>query len=231
MHMEEILTDDELLEVIKIGAELGINKIRFTGGEPLMRANIVNLTQKVKNIAGIEELVMTTNGIFLAKYAQALKEAGLDRVNISLDTMNAAQYKAITRGGNIEDVIAGIEAAKKYGLSPVKINFVRIPGVNQQDEKEVKEFCNQNDLKIRFIRQMNLETGEFSQVEGGDGGNCSLCNRLRLTANGIIKPCLHGNFGYSIRELGVREAFNKALNLKPEKGTGSNTHQFYNIGG
>lgn len=231
MKAKEMLSDDELIETIKIGAELGITKIRFTGGEPLMRANIVNLTSRVKNIPGIQEVVLTTNGIFLAKMAADLKQAGLDRVNISLDTLNPQKYKEITRGGNIYDVFAGIHEAKKVGLTPVKINFVRIPGVNEAEEEPIREYCKENDLKLRFIKQMNLETGEFSQVEGGDGGNCALCNRLRLTANGTIKPCLHGNFGYNIREHGIKEAFMLALHIKPEKGTGSTSHSFYNIGG
>ncbi len=230
MPKEDILSQKEIVEVVKTGSNLGITKIRLTGGEPLMRDDIVELVCQIKSINGIQELVMTTNGTRLTKYAKPLKEAGLDRVNISLDTLNPVKYNKITRG-NLQDVLNGIDAALEAGLTPVKINFVRIKGENEEDEQKVKDFCVSKGLKIRFIRQMNLETGEFYPVEGGEGGVCKMCNRLRLTANGTIKPCLHSNFGFNIREFGIEKAFLKALNSKPEKGVGSNTHQFYNIGG
>ncbi len=230
MHRTSILTCDEIVEVVKIGASLGITKIRLTGGEPLLRNDIIELTKRIKSTTGIKELGLTTNGTHLAKYAKQLKEAGLDRVNISLDTLNHEKFFNITKG-KLLDTLAGIDAAIEANLMPVKINFVRIKTVNEVDELEVKTFCTNKGIQMRFIRQMNLETGEFYPVDGGDGGVCSLCNRLRLTADGTIKPCLHSNYGFNIRELGIEEAFFKALRMKPEKGTGSVAHQFYNIGG
>ena len=230
MPKKDILSHEEIVEVVKVGATLGINKIRLTGGEPLMCDNIVELTAQIKSIKGIDEVGMTTNGTRLSKYAKPLKEAGLDRVNVSLDTLDTVKFTRITKG-SLTDVLEGIEAAVEVGLSPVKINFVRMKGVNEEDEQEVKNFCTAKGLQIRFIRQMHLETGEFYPVEGGEGGICSLCNRLRLTANGTIKPCLHSDFGFNIRDYGIEQAYMNALRMKPEKGIGSKTHQFYNIGG
>ena len=160
-----------------------------------------------------------------------LKKAGLKRVNISMDTLNPEKYKEISRIGSLKNVLDGIDASIKVGFSPIKINFVRIPGKNEEDEKSLIEFCKKKKLQLRFIKQMNLETGEFYPVEGGDGGKCSICNRLRLTADGQILPCLFSDYGYSVRELGIKEAFLKAVKNKPLKGGKAITHKFYNIGG
>jgi cyclic pyranopterin phosphate synthase len=185
----------------------------------------------LSEIKGINDVGLTTNGVFLPKQAKLLKEAGLNRVNISLDTLNPEKFRQITRLGNLDEVLAGIEAAMEASLLPVKINFVRIPDVNKEDEQEVREFCNKKNLQLRFIRQMNLKTGEFSSVENGYGGICEICNRLRLTADGFIVPCLHSELKYSVKELGIKQAFLKAVEFKPEKGLGTTSHEFSNIGG
>jgi cyclic pyranopterin phosphate synthase len=228
---EEILSFDEITEIVRVGAELGLKKIRLTGGEPLVRKDLPILVKMIAAVDEIEEITLTTNGVFLPQLAKPLKEAGLSRINISLDTLDPEKYKKITRGGNVEDVLKGIDAAIEAGLSPVKINFVRIPGENEEDEKAVREFCTAKNLHLRFIRQMNLKTGEFDAVDGGYGGICEICNRLRLTADGYIVPCLHSGLRYNVRELGIRKAFQQAIEFKPEKGTGTETHEFSNIGG
>jgi cyclic pyranopterin phosphate synthase len=230
MPAEQILTLTEIVEVTKVAANLGIRKIRLTGGEPLMRPDIVEIVRGIRSIDGIDEICLTTNGTRLAGLASELKKAGLTRVNISLDSLQPQKFNKITRG-NLNNVLKGIDAALKAQLVPVKINFVRIKGVNEQDEEEVKNFCEKKGLKIRFIRQMNLRTGEFYPVEGGEGGICNICNRLRLTANGLIKPCLFSNKGYSIRDLGIEQAFYQAIHQKPLKGEINQEHSFYNIGG
>ncbi len=227
----DILSFEEITDVVKAGVKLGISKIRLTGGEPLVRKGIADLIRMIKDIPGIEDIGITTNGTLLPLMAEKLWKAGLRRINISLDSINREKYREITRADKLEEVLTGIAIARKMGFNPVKINFVRIPGVNEEDEKEVRQFCIQHGLKIRFIRQMNLATGEFYPVEGGDGGICKICNRLRLTADGMIIPCLFSDFGYSIREWGIEEAFGKALNRKPQSGQVSNRHNFYNIGG
>ena len=228
---EDILSFAEIAEIVEVGAQLGLKKIRLTGGEPLVRKDLPKLVKMISAIEGIEDIGLTTNGVFLSQLAVQLKEAGLNRVNISLDTLNPEKFRKITRTGNIEDVLKGIDAAIHAGLLPVKINFVRINGENQEDEMEVRKFCEAKNLQLRFIRQMNLKTGEFSVVEGGAGGNCEICNRLRLTADGFIVPCLHSGIRYNVRELGVVEAFRRAVDLKPEKGIGTESHEFSNIGG
>ncbi|MEA3317950.1 MAG: radical SAM protein, partial [Bacteroidota bacterium] len=203
---KEILTYDEIVDVIKTGVNKGINKVRLTGGEPLVRKGIVELVEMISKIEGINDFGMTTNGILLDKYAQQLADAGLHRVNISLDTMDAAKYHEVTRLGDINNVFKGIEAAKKAGLTPIKINCVISKSHDEPDAKAVGKFCAENDLQIRYIHEMDLEKGEFSVVEGGTGGDCKICNRLRLTANGNIMPCLFSNQGYNVRELGIDEA-------------------------
>ncbi len=232
MNHGDLLSLEELAEVVKVGVEkFGIKKIRLTGGEPLVRRGIVNLVNLLNEIPGIEEINMTTNGIFLEKYAQELKDAGLTRVNISLDTLSTEKYKAITRGGDIEEVKKGIAAAKIAGLSPIKINAVKSKNPDLEDLNRLKEYCETEGLKLRFINQMTLNSGEFSQVEGGSSGNCKTCNRLRLMANGDIKPCLFDDHTYNVKEYGIEKAYWMALESKPEKGTGTDKHNFYSIGG
>ncbi|MFW6289380.1 MAG: GTP 3',8-cyclase MoaA [Mariniphaga sp.] len=231
IHKKDILSFEEITRVVKAGTRLGIKKVRLTGGEPLVRKGIVDLVSMLAAIEGIEELTMTTNGILLSKYARELKKAGLDRVNISLDSVSPLQYKEITRGGKLEEVYAGILAARKAGLSPVKINVVKLDGTSEYQYDNIKKFAADEQLQVRFITQMNLKAGKFSRVEGGEGGNCKICNRLRLTANGYIKPCLFSNQSYSIKEHGVEEAFLLALHAKPYKGTINTDGSFYSIGG
>jgi cyclic pyranopterin phosphate synthase len=230
LKKEEILSLEEIAEVVKVGAEFGIEKIRLTGGEPLVRKGIVYLVKMINQINGIKEIALTTNGILLPRYAKDLKKAGLKRVNISLDSLSPEHYSKLTRGGNLEDVIAGIRSAKSAGLTPIKINVVRLSDGNQ-DIKALKEFADAEDAQVRFITQMDLRSGGFRQVDGGEGGNCVICNRLRLTANGMIKPCLFSNREFSIRKHGIKSAFLKAINAKPKKGAVNQLDSFYNIGG
>ena len=228
---DEILSFDEIEKIVKVGTKLGISKIRLTGGEPLVRKDLPKLIQMIANIKAINDISLTTNGVLLPHMANQLKAAGLNRINVSLDTLNAEKFKQITRIGDLEDVLNGIDMALKADLRPVKINFVRIPGENEEDEEVVKAFCKEKKLQLRFIRQMNLKTGVFYPVEGGAGGVCKICNRLRLTADGYLVPCLHSDLRFSVRELGIEEAFLRASHFKPEKGVGTESHEFSNIGG
>jgi cyclic pyranopterin phosphate synthase len=231
MDHADILSYEDILDVIREGITFGITKVRITGGEPLVRKGVVHLVEMISNLEGITDFGMTTNGILLEKFAGDLAKAGLHRVNISLDTINPEKYRQMTRGGDLEKVFSGIRAAKDAGFSPIKINCVVRNSSGEPDAIEVRNFCAENGLEVRFIHEMNLETGCFTLVEGGDGGNCKNCNRLRLTANGMIKPCLFNNLEYSIRELGIREALQRAINTKPEKGEANSRNLFHNIGG
>jgi len=231
LHHKDILTFDEIREFTEIAVKQGVTKVRITGGEPLVRRGISTLVKMIADIKGIKDLSMTTNGILLKQFADELHEAGLHRVNISLDTINPEKFKAITRAGSINDVFEGIRAAKRAGLLPVKINCVIQESKDEAEAKAVTIFCKDNDLEIRYIRQMDLVQGHFSMVEGGKGGDCSLCNRLRLTANGKLKPCLFNNIEFDIRDLGFEKSIKLAVELKPECGSKNETGAFYNIGG
>lgn len=231
MQHADILSFEEIMEVVDSALVLGVDKIRITGGEPLVRKGIVSLVQMIASRPGVQDLGLTTNGQLLEKYALPLKESGLHRVNVSLDTMDAARYRQVTRGGEIDHVLKGIEAAVSAGLSPVKINCVIAKSPSEPDALAVAEYGKKMGLQVRFIRQMDLEKGEFYIVDGGSGGDCSTCNRLRLTANGMIKPCLFNDLEYSIREHGAHKALQLALGNKPSCGTINRHSEFYNIGG
>jgi len=231
MKHSEILTFDEIVETARIGVSKGIDKIRLTGGEPLVRKDIIDLVKMIAQIDGLKDFGLTTNGVYLTKYAQKLADAGLHRVNISLDTINPEKFREITRVGNLQDVLDGIEAAKKAKLFPIKINCVIQKTEFEPDAVEVAKFCEQNDLQIRYIREMDLEKGQFWQVKGGEGGACKTCNRLRLTSDGKIKPCLFSDLEYDIKEQGINEAYDDAIENKPERGTINKINKFNNIGG
>jgi GTP 3',8-cyclase len=228
---DQILSYEQITEVVREAVSLGIDKVRITGGEPLVRKGIESLVAMIATLEGIRDLGLTTNGILLEEFAPRLAAAGLHRINISLDTINPEKYRTITLGGDIRKVFSGIEAARKAGLEPIKINCVVDRSSDEQDAREVREFGRREGLGVRFIHRMDLESGCFTVVEGGTGGNCSGCNRLRLTANGMVRPCLFNDAEFSIRELGVREALLLAIEGKPEKGTVNTTNHFNNIGG
>ena len=228
---ENILRFEEIIEFAKIAVTKGIDKIRITGGEPLVRKGIVNFIKELSKIDGIKDLSLTTNGVLLEENAQALKEAGLHRINISLDTVNPEKYKELTRGGDIKQVLKGIVAAQKAGLIPIKINCVVNESANEPDAMGVKDFCEQMGFEVRFIHRMELPTGKFSVVEGGTGGNCKICNKLRLSSDGNIRPCLFNDLSFNIRELGSEKALQMSLDAKPESGTISKQNKFYEIGG
>ena len=231
MDHKDILSFEEIVEVVREAVDLGISKVRITGGEPLVRKGVVSLVEKIAKISGILDFGLTTNGILLAKFATDLASAGLHRINISLDTLDPERYRAITRGGEIQQVLDGIEAAKDAGLLPVKINCVVRASSEEPDAQSVREYCLKNGLEVRFIHEMSLSNGHFTIVENGHGGDCKNCNRLRLTASGMIRPCLFNNIEFSTRDLGIREALEKAVALKPERGSVDDLGEFYRIGG
>lgn len=231
MSHDDILSFEEIVEVVKEAVKNGITKVRLTGGEPLVRKGIVDLVSMIAAVEGIEDLAMTTNGTLFEQFARPLKKAGLKRVNISLDTLDAEKYSDLTRGGSVESVFRGIKAAQDTGFDPIKINCVIMKSADEPDALAVKQYAEENGLGIRFIHQMDLRTGEFSKVEGGEGGDCKSCNRIRLTANGGFKPCLFNDNCFNIKEFGVNEAMVKAIEAKPKAGSKNLSSKFYNIGG
>ena len=256
----DMLTEEEMICAVRAAARLGINKLRITGGEPLVKPNILSICEKAAAVPGIREVCMTTNGVLLKDLAKPLREAGIRRINISLDTLDPVKYEEITRVGKIEKVREGIEAALDAGFDQVKINAVLIGGFNDMEIPAIAGLTREYPLDVRFIELMPMmERGEFSpdayisgdlvleklpelmdvSEEGGvaklyrfpDGLGkiglinpisahfCGRCNRIRLTADGRIKPCLHRPAELSLKGLdeeGMMRQFEAAIRSKPE---------------
>ena len=241
----DILTYDEITAFTTLAVSKGVHKVRITGGEPLVRKDLEQLIFMLSKIEGITDLSLTTNGQLLAQKASQLKSAGLQRVNISLDTLDPELYTQITRGGSLEQTLAGIRAAQQADLNPIKLNCViginhekverrgvlYTPIVEENQKDQIHQFAQKEGLEVRFIHRMSLTGGHFSVVEGASGGDCAHCNRLRLTANGMLKPCLFSDLAYNIREMGYAEALEAALQNKPLRGAFNLSGTFYGIGG
>jgi cyclic pyranopterin phosphate synthase len=240
---DAILRYEELALVIRAAAELGICKVRLTGGEPLARLGLVDFVAMVARIPGIDDLSLTTNGTLLARHAAGLAAAGLQRVNVSLDTLQPDRYRQITRNGHLEDVLAGVEAARAAGLQPIKFNTVVVRGLNDEEIVDLARRTREDNWHVRFIELMpiganvawagdgivpvaemrhrieealgplqpvrgpigngparyyHLPRTSGSSIAGGTLGFigaqtehfCPTCNRLRLTADGRLRPCL-----------------------------------------
>jgi cyclic pyranopterin phosphate synthase len=158
----ELLQDDELMLLVEIAAELGVHKIRLTGGEPTVRPGIVELVRRIAAIPGITDLAMTTNAILLEALARPLAEAGLNRLNVSLDTLDATKFSRITRGGHVDRVVAGIESAEAVGLRPIKLNAVVVRGFNEDDVVPLAALTIDRPWEVRFIEVMPF--GEVADV-------------------------------------------------------------------
>ena len=255
----EMMNEDEVVTAVEVAASLGIHKIRLTGGEPLVKRNILSICRRVAAVEGIREVCLTTNGILLPELAKPLREAGVNRVNLSLDTLDPQKYAYITRIGKLEQFRAGLEAALEAGFDKVKINAVLIGGFNDDEIEKLANLTMEYPVDMRFIELMPIQDHDefgasayvpYSRVleklpeavpvakDGGVAklyrlpgakGNiglispinahfCSECNRLRLTADGKLKPCLHSGDEYSIKGLDREEmkaVFEQAIWNKP----------------
>jgi cyclic pyranopterin phosphate synthase len=162
----ELLQDDELLLLVNLFTELGFHKFRLTGGEPTVRANVVELVRGMAQVPGVKSLSMTTNGLLLKQLARPLAEAGLQRVNVSIDTLDAAKFKRLTRWGEVEDVWAGIEASEAAGLLPMKLNAVIVRGYNEDDVADLAALTLYHPWQMRFIEMMPFgDVAEFQQAQ------------------------------------------------------------------
>ncbi len=269
---ESIMRYEEIREIIRIAAEEGIREVRLTGGEPLVRKNLADLVRMIAMIPGIEDISLTTNGILLADQAEALKAAGLKRINVSLDTMDPEKYSKITRGGKIDRVFEGLQKAEDVGLDPIKLNMVLLKGVNDGDIRQLAVLSKDHLWEIRFIELMpvknqqkwgegfpdpqemflpvsqvksllepdglepvKLKTGSgpaeiysFPNAKGTIGfinplseSFCENCNRLRLTADGNLRPCLLSDVEVpllpTLRAGGdIRPLLYQSMEVKPE---------------
>ena len=165
-HRSELMTDEEMLFLVRVGASLGVNKIRLTGGEPTIRPRLAELVRAIAAVPGIKDLAMTTNGLLLDKLAQPLADAGLRRVNISIDTLNAEKFHRITRWGHVEDVWRAIRAAEEAGLLPIKLNSVVVRNFNDNEDMiDLARLTLENDWDVRFIEMMPFgEITDFQQT-------------------------------------------------------------------
>ncbi len=258
---KNMLTQEEIVQAVRAAANLGISKLRITGGEPLVKKNIVEICKSCADVPGIREVCITTNGILLPKYAGDLKAAGVKRINLSLDTLNPDKYAYITRWGRLEDALAGLRSALDAGFEKIKINAVLIGGFNDDEISDLAMLTKRYPVDVRFIEFMPMQDhDEFGQAAflpvnnvlkvlpeaepvSDDGGVASLyrlpdalgniglispvsnhfctsCNRLRLTADGKIKPCLHSNDEISIKGLDydfMLDSFEHAILAKPAR--------------
>jgi len=231
LRHEEILSFEEIVEVARTAVGMGFTKVRLTGGEPLVRRDIEQLVAMLAKIEGIEDLAMSTNGILLGDHADALAAAGLHRVNVSLDSMDPQRYAQITGGGDLQRVLAGIGAARQAGLVPIKLNCVVTESSVEPDARAVARFAMDNGLEARFIHIMDFATGKFSVVEGGAGGDCPRCNRVRLSSDGMVRPCLFSDLAFSVREMGAAGALEQAIQEKPAAGNPCTHNWMHGIGG
>ena len=231
LRHEDILSFEEIVDVVRIAVEMGVTKVRITGGEPVVRRNVESLIVMLSAIDGIEDLAMTTNGTLLADHAPALAAAGLHRVNVSLDAMDPASYARITRGGDVRTALAGIDAAIAAGLTPVKLNCVILASSDEPDARAVADFAREKHIQVRFIPRMDFQAGRFSIVQGGTGGDCPRCNRLRLSSDGFVRPCLFSDLGFSVRQLGAAGALTRAVGQKPHSGRACTHNWMHGIGG
>jgi cyclic pyranopterin phosphate synthase len=177
MQRPELLSNDELLRVLQAAAAAGFRKIRLTGGEPTLRRDIVDLVGAIKAIPGIEHIAMTTNALRMGQLAEPLRAAGLDRVNISIDSLDAAKFRQLTRGGSLDDVWAGIEACVAAGLQPIKLNAVIVRGLNDDEVVALAALTQRYPWEFRFIEVMPL-TGVAGLAQDGVISSAELLERI-----------------------------------------------------
>jgi cyclic pyranopterin phosphate synthase len=275
---EEILSYEEILAIVRVGASMGLRKVRLTGGEPLVRHGIADLVAMINAVPGIEDISLTTNGIALPRMAERLARSGLRRVNVSLDTLRPGRFHQITRFGQYSDVMEGIAAARAAGLSPIKINVVVMSQINDDEVLDIARSTYEQDWEVRFIELMpfleeqetcikdtslvlgfvptdeikqqierELGTLEPAQTKVGHGPAryyklsgakgiigfispvteshfCETCNRMRLTADGKIRPCLLTDHEVDLKAIlrgsgddeALREGILTALRTKPD---------------
>jgi cyclic pyranopterin phosphate synthase len=230
LRHEDILSYESIAEVVRAAASLGFNKVRLTGGEPLARKNLVELVSLIAAIPGIRTLAMTTNGTMLAPVAEDLRRRGLDSVNISLDTLDGERYRRITRGGKLQDALDGVRAAVAAGF-PVKLNVVMLEDTTDEEFREIENFAAGLGARVQTIARYSLAEEKMDGGEYDRPPPCSLCNRIRLLANGTLRPCLHGSIGIPVDFSDIRGSLEKAILAKPERGLVCEDLEVGQIGG
>lgn len=252
-----ICSVEELVEITRQAVACGVEKVRLTGGEPLVRRGILEICRGIAAIGGVRELCLTTNGVLLPQLAAPLRQAGVTRLNISLDTLRPDRFAYITRIGRLEDVLRGMEAARDAGFTNTKINVVLMKGFNDDEIEDFVALTRKDPVEVRFIELMPIGQGareqflparavldacpglEPAQPNGvarryrlpdGEGmvgliqpmsrHFCSECNRIRVTADGKLKPCLHSDQELPLRGLAgeeLRRAIREGIRAKPQR--------------
>ncbi len=227
------LTDDAIVATVRAAAAIGFHKVRLTGGEPLLRTGLPQLVRCIKAIDGITEVNLTTNGTLLSALAGPLRAAGLDRINVSLDTLDPLAYKKLT-GGNIEPVIMGIGSALEAGFYPIKVNMV-VPENSGAEEKrqiaEMEKFCADRGLYLQKIGRYSLREMKRDFQDFERPPKCGTCNRLRITADGMLKPCLHSPIEVPLSKDCPEESLREAIRQKPLRGAIGSRRSMQTIGG
>lgn len=229
---DEVLRIEQFLEVAAAAARLGVTKVRLTGGEPLVRRGIVDLVRGLARIPGIVKIGMTTNGTLLPRDAAALREAGLTHLNVSIDSLDPDRYRRITRGGRLEDALAGLEAARRAGFREIKVNKV-VTGDprDREDERELRRFCERHDYRLQRIAEYSLTEEKRDGLGVERPLPCRECNRIRLLSNGNLKPCLHSNTEIPIDWSDIEGSLRDAILAKPEHGLVCDNRSMVEIGG
>lgn len=227
---EDYLSFEAITAVVREAVALGITKVRLTGGEPLVKRGIVDLVGLIKSVKGVSHLAITTNGVLLADLVADLKRVGLDSVNISLDTLDPNRYREITRTGNINAVHRGIDAARRVGL-PVKINTVVLPDTTQDHLEKLRRYCLKKNLTMQLINHFSLTEEKKDGYQFNRPPNCASCNRIRLMADGKLKPCLHSDVEFDIDLVDIRSSLIKAIKNKPARGSICKSRDMIEIGG
>lgn len=256
----EICSLEELCDMAAAAVSLGVRKVRITGGEPLVRRGVVSLCQMLRALPGLEELCLTTNGVYLPELAAPLREAGVDRLNISLDTLRPERYRSITRIGELSSVLRGLDAAEAAGFSHTKLNCVLMGGVNDDEIEDFVRLTQARPLSVRFIELMPMgacagwdkarflsagavldrvpelepagtdgvsrlyripgAAGTVGLIEPMSHAFCAECSRIRITADGKLKPCLHADTEIALRGLhgeALLDAIRQGIARKPER--------------
>lgn len=263
----QMLSVDECVDVTRACVELGVEKVRITGGEPLVRRGILDICRGIAAIDGVKELCMTTNGALLPKYAKDLKAAGVHRLNISMDTLNPEKFRRITRVGELEQALVGLAAAEEAGFTGTKINCVLLGGINDDEIAAMAALTRDRDIDVRFIELMPIgecarwdkerflsgeavlralpeareagysgvarlyalpgHKGRIGLIDPLSHKFCSDCDKIRITADGKLKPCLHSAREFPLKGLrgeALKEAIGQAIAAKPREHHMDATH-------
>jgi GTP 3',8-cyclase len=226
----DFLSFEQIVRVARAAVGLGIRKIRLTGGEPLAKRGIVDLVRLLARDAEPEHLAMTTNGTLLPQYARPLRVAGLRSVNVSLDTLDPERYRWLTRGGEIRQALDGIDAARETGF-PVKINMVVLRDTPEPDVAGMRAYCERIGARLQLIAHFELAREKRDGYRFDRPPSCAACNRIRLMADGMLKPCLHSDQEVALDLSRIEESLLEAVRVKPARGGACTNRAMSQIGG